>query len=129
MSRGRGGSETLQMKGNFPGRGPGCVGASFAQYAGTVCRSHLEKAVALWGHLTIMMSCQNRTTSGWWRTYDESLRHSYFSMEDARFELNQCLFIQAMVENSEVSQRAPTPVPLPVAQARLRKRRALACFA
>ncbi len=102
--------------------------ASFAQYAGTVCRSHPEKAVALWGHLAIVMSCQNISTSGWWRTYDESLRHSYSSMEDASFELNQCLFTQAMVENSEASQRAPTPVPLPVAQARPRKRR-VACFA
>ncbi len=103
--------------------------ASFAQYAGTVCRSHPEKAAALWGHLAIVMSCQNRTTSGWWRKYDESLRHSYSSTEDASFELNQCLFTQAMVENLEANQHAPIPVPLPVAQARPRKRRAFASFA
>ncbi len=80
--------------------------------------AHPEKAVALWGHLAIVMSYQNRTTSGWWRAYDESLRHSYSSMEDATFELNQCLFTQVMVKNSEAGLRAPTPVPLPVAQAR-----------
>ncbi len=34
--------------------------ASFAQYAGVVSRSYPEKAVALWGHLATVMSCQNR---------------------------------------------------------------------
>ena len=65
--------------------------ASFAQYAGVVSRSYPEKAVALWGHLATVMSCQSRATSGWWRSYDVSLRHSYSSMKDADFLLNQCL--------------------------------------
>ncbi len=68
--------------------------ASFSQYAGVVSRSCLEKAVALWGHLATVMSCQNRATSGWWRSYDVSLRHSYSSMKQADFLLNQCLFTQ-----------------------------------
>ncbi len=51
--------------------------ASYAQYAGVVCCSHPEKAVTLWGHLAVVMSCQNGTISGWWKTYDETLRHSY----------------------------------------------------
>ncbi len=79
--------------------------ASFAQYAGVVSRSCPEKAVALWGHLATVMSCQNRATSGWWRSYDVSLRHSYSSMKQADFLLNQCLFTQAMVESSESLHR------------------------
>ncbi len=39
--------------------------ASFSQYAGVVSRSYPEKAVALWGQLATVMSCQNRATSGW----------------------------------------------------------------
>ncbi len=39
--------------------------ASFAQYAGVICHTHPEKAVALWGYLAVVMSCQNWTTSGW----------------------------------------------------------------
>ncbi len=80
------------------------VVASFAQYAGVVSRSYPEKAVALWGYLATVMSCQNRATSGWWRSYDVSLRHSYSSMEQADFLLNQCLLTQAMVESSESLQ-------------------------
>ncbi len=103
--------------------------ASFAQYAGVVSRSYPEKAVALWGHLATVMSCQNRATSGWWRSYDVSLRHSYSSMERADFLLNQCLLMQAMVESSESLQRPTPPVPGPLAPQRQRKRRVQACFA
>lgn len=104
--------------------------ASFAQYAGVVCHSHPEKAVALWGHLAVIMSCQNRTNSGWWRTYDESLRHSYSSMEEATFAMNQCLFTQAMVENSEAIQRATPPGSMPPSiPPKGRKKRVQACFA
>ncbi len=103
--------------------------ASFAQYAGVVCRSHPGKAVALWGHLAVVMSCQNRTISGWWKTYDESLRHSYSSMEEVTFTLNQCLFTQAMVESSESMQRPTPPVSTLPVPPRPKKRRAQACFA
>ena len=49
--------------------------AGFAQYAGVVCRTHPGKAVALWGHLAVLMSCPTRLNAGWWRNYDLSLRH------------------------------------------------------
>ncbi len=102
--------------------------ASFAQYAGVVCRSHLEKVVALWGHLAVVMSCQNRTTSGWWKTYDELPRHSYSSMKEATFTLYKCLFTQAMVESSESMQRPTFTVPTLPVPPRPKKRRAQACF-
>ncbi len=102
--------------------------ASFSQYAGVVSRSYPEKAVALWGYLTTVMSCQNRATSGWWRSYDVSLRHSYSSMKQADFLLNQCLFTQAMVESLESLQRPTPPVPLPLAPQRQKRRRVQACF-
>ena len=94
--------------------------ASFAQYAGVICRAHPEKAVALWGHLAVIMSCQNRATSSWWKSYDSSLKHSYSSMEEANFQLNQYLFTQAMVEGSEPLQRSQ---PVPPASAPLRERK------
>ncbi len=50
-------------------------------------------------------------------------------MEQADFLLNQCLLMQAMVENSESLQRPTTPVPGPLAPQRQRKRRVQACFA
>ncbi len=102
--------------------------SGFAQYAGVVCRSHPEKAVALWGHLAVVMSCQNRATNGWWKNYDTSLRHSYSSMTEANFCLNQCLFTQAMVEGSEMVRRPP-PVPTQTGPVRAKRRRVQACFA
>ena len=36
--------------------------AGFAQYAGVVYRTHSGKAVALWGHLAVLMSCPTRST-------------------------------------------------------------------
>ena len=36
--------------------------AGFTQYAGVVCRTHPRKAVALWGHLAVLMSCPTRST-------------------------------------------------------------------
>ncbi len=103
--------------------------ASFAQYAGVICRTHPEKAVALWVYRAVMMSCQNRTMSGWWKGYDVSLRHSYSSMDEANFLLNQCLFMQTMVENSEPLQCAAPPGPMPVAPQRPRRKRVQAFFA
>ena len=38
--------------------------AGFAQYAGVVCRTHPGKAVALWGHLAVMMSGLPRVGGG-----------------------------------------------------------------
>ncbi len=63
--------------------------ASLSQYAGVICRTHPEKAVALWWYLAVVMFCQNRTTSGWWKGYCMSLRYSYSSMDEANFLLNQ----------------------------------------
>lgn len=102
--------------------------ASFAQFAGVVCRSHPEKAVALWGHLAVVMSCQDRSTAGWWRSYDAALRHSFSSMAEADFKLNQCLFTQAMVESSEALQRPAQAVSVP-APPKVKRRRVSACFA
>ncbi len=102
--------------------------SGFAQYASVICRSHPEKAVALWGHLAIVMSCQNHSTTGWWKNYDTSLRHSYSSMEEADFCLNQCLFTQAMVEGSESLQRPPHSLAQP-GPVRAKRRRVQACFA
>ncbi len=65
--------------------------------------------MALWAYLAVVMFCQNRTTSGWWKGYDMSLRHSYSSIDEANFLLNQYLFMQAMVENSEPLQRVTPP--------------------
>ena len=103
--------------------------AGFAQYAGVVCRTHPGKAVALWGHLAVMMSCPTRSTTGWWRNYDLSLRHGYSSAEEADFALNQCLYTQAMVESSEALQRPAPPAVLPLAPPRAKKRKVQACFA
>ena len=103
--------------------------AGFAQYAGVVCRTHPGKAVALWGHLAVMMSCPTRLTAGWWRNYDLSLRHGYSSAEEADFALNQCLYTQAMVESSEALQRPAPPAVLPLAPPRAKKRKVQACFA
>ena len=100
--------------------------AGFAQYAGVVCRTHPGKAAALWGHLAVLMS---RSTAGWWRNYDLSLRHGYSSAEEADFELNQCLYTQAMVESSEALQRPAPPAVLPLAPLRAKKRKVQACFA
>ena len=66
--------------------------ASFTQYTGVICHTHPEKAVALWGHLAVVMSCQNWM---WRKGYNVSLRHSYSSMDEANFLLIQCLFTQA----------------------------------
>ena len=52
---------------------------------------------------------------GWWRNYDLSLRHGYSSAEEADFALNQCLYMQAMVESSEALQRPAPPAVLPLA--------------
>ena len=90
--------------------------AGFAQYAGVVCRTHPGKAVALWGHLALLMSCPTRSTVGWWRNYNLSLRHGYSSAEEADFALNQCLYTQAMVESSAEALQSPAPpVVLPAA--------------
>ena len=66
--------------------------AGFVQYAGVWCRSHLEKAVVLWGHLALVMSCPDRSTAGWWRSYDLALCHGYSSAKEADFSLNQCFY-------------------------------------
>ncbi len=102
--------------------------SGFAQYAGVICRAHPEKAVALWGHLAVVMSCQSRSTTGWWKSYDTSLRHSYSSMKEADFCLNQCLFTQAMVEGSE-NLRRPPPILAQPGPVRAKRRRVQACFA
>ena len=94
-----------------------------------VCRTHPGKAVALWGHLALLMSCPTRSTVGWWRNYNLSLRHGYSSAEEADFALNQCLYTQAMVESSEALQSPSPPVVLPVAPPRVKKRKVYACFA
>ena len=96
--------------------------ASFSQYSVVICHTHPEKAVTVWGHLAVVISCQNWTTSGRWKGYDVSLRHSYSSMDEANFLLNQCLFTQAMVENSEPLQHVTPPGPMPVAPQRLEER-------
>ncbi len=103
--------------------------ASFSQYSVVICHTHPEKAVTVWGHLAVVISCQNWTTSGRWKGYDVSLRHSYSSMDEANFLLNQCLFTQAMVENSEPLQHVTPPGPMPVAPQRPRRKRVQACFA
>ena len=94
--------------------------AGFAQYAGVVCRTHPGKAVALWGHLAVLMSCPTQSTAGWWRNY---VRHGYSSAEEADFALNQCLYMQAMVESSEALQRPVPPALLPLAPLRAKKRK------
>ena len=103
--------------------------AGFVQYAGVWCRSYPEKAVALWGHLALVMSCPDRSTAGWWRSYDLALRHGYSSAKEADFCLNQCLYTQAMVESSAALQKSVAAVQLPPAQPRAKSRKVQACFA
>ena len=97
--------------------------AGFVQYAGVWCRSYPEKAVALWGHLALVMSCPDRSTAGWWRSYDLALHHGYSSAKEADFSLNQCLYTQAMVESSAALQKSVPAVQLPPAQPRAKRRK------
>ena len=103
--------------------------AGFVQYAGVWCRSYPEKAMALWGHLALVISCPDRSTAGWWRSHDLALRHGYSSAKEADFSLNQCLYTQAMAESSAALQKSVPAIQLPPAQPRAKRRKVQACFA
>ena len=83
----------------------------------------------LWGHLAVIMSYQDRRTLGWWKSYDVALHHSFSSMVEADFKLNQCLFTQMMVKSSEILQRPSLTVSTATTAPKAKQRKILVCFA
>ncbi len=65
-----------------------------------------------------------RLTAGRWCVSEAQL----FFHGWAKFLVNQCMFMQAMVENSEPLQRVTTLGAMPVSPKRPRRKRVLACF-
>ena len=87
------------------------MGAQFSQYAGVVLRTYPEKAVSMWVHLAHIMSGTDQRITAWWKDYNIGLHHGYSSIEEANFELDQCLYTRALVESTKNSQN-PVSYPL-----------------
>ncbi len=85
-----------------------------------VCHRYPEKAPAL-------LSCKDRSTSGWWKIYDESVRHAFSLLETASFGANEFMYVEAVTTGSQRRSNAQSPaMPAPVGA---KKKRRLACYA